>query len=214
MENYVFDTNLFFNMEAGFGLGKKTETAVRFFTQTAIRLKEKKVAEFFTSPRVANEFLSFFENKKQLFIKKFLSAVTIKSPQITNINLSATIFYQLIQETKERNKRALKIGEEQLKQLGEALFKKKISTKRDLAEKSGSIIKNYRQRFRNATRTGFIDSLADFDLILLAKELDAYLITSDEGVVRWGRLFGVKEVLAETLSSRLQLLLHHHQEQG
>ena len=213
MENYVFDTNLFFNMEAGFGLGEKTETVVRSFTKIAINLKEKKVAEFFTSPRVADEFLSFFKNKKQLFIKEFLSVVTIKSPQIANVNLSAAIFYQLIREVKERNKRALKIGEEQLKQLGEAFLKKEISTRRDLAEKSGLIVKNYRQRFRNATRAGFIDSLADFDLILLAKELGAYLITSDEGVIRWGRLFGVREVPAETLSSRLQLLLRYHQGQ-
>jgi len=211
MENYVFDTNLFFNMEAGFDLGQKTEMVVRNLTQIIIELRKTHRAEFFTSPRVVEEFLSFFPNKNQTFIKNFISAVTVKSPQVDKINLPARTFYHLIREMRERNRQAMKIGNEQLKKLGEMVFREKVNTKRELMEKSGPIIKNYRQRIRNATRTGFIDSLADFDLILLAKELDAYLVTADEGVRRWGRIFGTKEVLAKTLSARLNLLRHQGQ---
>ena len=51
-----------------------------------------------------------------------------------------------------------------------------------------------RARYRNATRTGYLDSLADLQLILLAVEQGATLVTEDEGVRTWGRLLGATEM--------------------
>jgi predicted DNA-binding protein (UPF0278 family) len=65
-----------------------------------------------------------------------------------------------------------------------------------------------RLRYRNATRTGFIDSLADLDILFLCKETDALLISADEGVVLWGRKLGVKEmslsVFGETIKKYIR----------
>ena len=83
--------------------------------------------------------------------------------------------------------------------------------KEDFEIKIGSVIKNFRDRYRVATRTGFIDSVADLDLIVLAKEIDGFLVSADEGAVRWGRVFGIKEVLPSAFRSRLDSLLHHQE---
>ena len=47
MERYVLDANLFFNMEAGLGLGEKTESVVKNLTSIAKKLKTNKKSEFF-----------------------------------------------------------------------------------------------------------------------------------------------------------------------
>ena len=65
----------------------------------------------------------------------------------------------------------------------------------------GPSIKNFRERYRNATRFGFIDSLADLDIIMLAMELDGTIVSSDEGLILWARSFGVKEILPKTFGS-------------
>ena len=38
---------------------------------------------------------------------------------------------------------------------------------------------------------------------VLAKELDAFLVSTDEGVVSWGREFGVKEMEASLFGQKL-----------
>jgi predicted DNA-binding protein (UPF0278 family) len=39
-----------------------------------------------------------------------------------------------------------------------------------------------------------LDSLGDLDIIMLAKELDGTVVSTDEGVMTWARKFGVKEI--------------------
>ena len=74
----------------------------------------------------------------------------------------------------------------------------------------GKFIKSFRERYRQATRFGFLDSTTDLDLIVLTKELDGFLVSTDEGVVSWGRVFGVKEISPSALKGRLDALLPHH----
>ena len=82
MEKYILDTNLFFNMEEGVDLGRKTEEVVKNVYQTAKILKKEKKGELFMPPRAVDEFLSFFENKTQPLLKDFLASITIKSPEV------------------------------------------------------------------------------------------------------------------------------------
>lgn len=84
---------------------------------------------------------------------------------------------------------------------------KKTESKKDFQITIGKFIKNFRARYRNATRTGFLDSVADLDLIILSKEIDGFLVTSDEGVLSWGRTFGIKEMPTSVFQKRLEDLL-------
>jgi uncharacterized protein len=204
MEKYILDTNLFFNMEAGLNLGKKTEEIIVNLTEIISRLKKEKKAEFFMPPSIVSEFLSFFENKEQLFLKNFLSVITIKSPEKSKISFPSTIFYQLVEEIRTRSYRGLNISEEEIESAGRKMMEEKDLGKKDFQIKIGATIKSFRNRYRNATRTGFLDSIADLDLIVLAKEQDGYLISSDEGVIIWGRSFGVKEIPSNLFSQKIQ----------
>lgn len=207
MESYILDTNLFFNIGAGLGMGKNTEEIVKKLTEMIKKLKKNSKASFYMPPRIVDEFLSFFENKEQEFIKNFLSTIDIKSPNPTAINFSSKIFYQLVEDIRNRSYRGLNIAEEEIIKAGEMTTGKKFESKKDFQIMIGKFIKNFRDRYRNATRTGFLDSVADLDLIVLSKEVDGFLVTSDEGVLSWGRVFGIKEMPASVFQKRLEDLL-------
>lgn len=207
MESFILDTNLFFNIGAGMNMGKTSEAIVTKLTKTIKKLKKNSKADFYMPPRIVDEFLSFFENKEQEFIKNFLSSINIKSPNQTSTNFSAQIFYQLIEDIRNRSYRGLNIAEEEIIKAGEMTSGKKFESKKEFQITIGKFIKTFRDRYRNATRTGFLDSVADLDLIVLSKEKDGFLVTSDEGVLSWGRTFGIKEMPASIFQKRLEDLL-------
>ncbi|MFZ6035419.1 MAG: RNA ligase partner protein [Patescibacteria group bacterium] len=207
MEKFILDTNIFFNMEAGLGLGDKTEGVVVGLTKKISELKKNKKAEFFMPPRAVDEFLSFFEDKNQPFIKDFLSQITVKSPDASRSNFSAAVFYKLVDDIRLRSYRGLTVGEEEIGNAARLMMGADGLSKKDFEIKVGSVVKKFRERYRNATRTGFLDSTTDLDLIVLAMEQDAYIVTTDEGVLGWGRTFGVKEMPSGVFRKRLEDLL-------
>ena len=207
MEKYVLDANLFFNMEAGLDLGEKTEEVVKMLTEMGKKIKEQKKAEFFMPPRVVDEFLSFFENKGQPFLKDFLSVVTVKSPDVGKINLPGQVLYELVADIRQRSYRGLNIGEEEIEKAGKTMVNKNNLSTKEFQIQIGSVVKKFRERYRQATRFGFLDSVADLDLIVLTKEIDGSLVSSDEGVIRWGRIFGIKETPVSVWKKKLSDLL-------
>jgi len=207
MESFILDTNLFFNIGAGLEMGKNTEEIVVKLTEIIKKLKKNSKASFYMPPRIVDEFLSFFENKEQVFIKDFLSTINVQSPNASKIDFSSNIFYKLVEDIRNRSYRGLNIAEEEITKAGEMTSGKKFESKKDFQIEIGKFIKNFRDRYRNATRTGFLDSVADLDLIVLSKEVDGFLVTSDEGVLSWGRTFGIKEMPASIFRKRLEGLL-------
>jgi hypothetical protein len=194
MDKYIFDTNLFFNMETGLGLAKKTEDVVVEVTKIAKKLKKNNSGIIFMPPRAIDEFLSFFEDKQQSFLKEFLSVITIKSPDVHKIQFHAEVFYAIVEDIRQRSYRGLNIGEEEIKNAAKKTMGKLTGNKKEFEIMIGSVITTFRDRYRKATRFGFLDSLTDLDLIMLAKEQDGLLVSSDEGVMKWAKLFGVKEM--------------------
>jgi RNA ligase partner protein len=205
MEKFVIDTNFFVNLEIKSGFGNNPKAVVSGFTSLAQKLKEEKTAEFFMPPRIVEEFLGFFG--KDNLIKDLLSITTIKSPEVSQLQFSAEVFYQLIDEVRERAYRGLRIAEEAVVDGAKKMIGRKEYNKIEFEKRIGSTVKNLRERYRNATRVNFLDSLADLDLIVLTKEIDGFLVSADEGVIRWGRIFGIKEVSPPLFRERLLSLL-------
>ena len=203
MERFILDTNLFFNMESGLQLGQKTEEVIVSLTHLMQSLKSQKKAEFLMPPRVVEEMLGFFEDREQPFLKTFLSQITIKSPAIDALQIPAAVFQTFVEENRTRSYRGLNIAEEEIIKAGQLLLGKSELGKKEFEMTVGPIIKNFRERYRAATRFGFIDSLADLDLLLLVKETNGYLVSTDEGVIRWGRIIGLKEMAAAVFAQKL-----------
>lgn len=188
-------------------LGGKTEEVIRNMTKAIKKLKELEQGVFYMPPLIVEEMLSFFENKEQDFLKEYLSAIVIKSPSVDDKNFPARFFYQLVEDVRNRSYRGLRVGEEEIIKAGRMMQGKGDLAKKDFEIAIGEVTRKYRERYRQATRTGFLDSVADLDLIVLAKATDGYLVSTDEGVIAWGRTFGVKEMPASVFGARIKPLI-------
>lgn len=203
MNSYILDTNIFFNMEAKLGMGNKTEDIIRALTSAMVKKKQQGDV-FYMPPRIVDELLGFFEDPKQQFLTEFLAEVVVKSPELQNIQIGANIFYKLINEIRVRSYRGMDVGEESIKKGAEMFIGKEHMDRVAFEKTIGPTVKNFRERYRNATRVGFLDSLADLDIIMLAKETDGFVISTDEGVLKWGRMFGIKEMPSYIFGDTMQ----------
>lgn len=206
MNTYILDTNLFFNMQAGLGFGETTDAVMKMMTKCGEQ------AQLYMPPRIVEEFLGFFDNKEQETIKKLLSHIIVKSPNIDSFQFPASVFYTLVEDIRNRSYRGLRTGEEEIEQAAQSFMGGAQLTKMEFQKKVGIQIKGFRDRYRQATRVGFLDSIADLDIIVLAKELDGVVVSTDEGLLKWSRLFGVKEMSPAVFGERMRALvpdLHH-----
>lgn len=203
MDSYILDTNVFFNMEAGFALGKTTNDVMKTITQFALEGKSKQSHTFFMPPRIVDEFLSFFDDTKQDSVQKLLAAVVVQSPEIHTDSIPAHILYTMVEDIRLRSLRGLRVGEEEIEKAGKSLMEKGTLDRISFQKTIGEYVRGYRDRYRQATRVGFLDSVADLDVIMLAKEVNGAIVSSDEGLLKWARLFGVKEVVPQALATRL-----------
>lgn len=188
MNSYILDTNLFFNMQAGLDFGDTTEKVMEKMTLCG------KQAKLYMPPRIVEEFLSFFDNKEQEILKKLLAVITVKSPTVDSFQFPASVFYTLVDDIRNRSYRGLRAGEEEIEHAAQSLMNAGTLTKMEFQKRVGAQIKGFRDRYRQATRVGFLDSIADLDIIVLAKETEGTVVSTDEGLLKWSRLFGVKEM--------------------
>jgi len=207
MINYILDTNLFFNMEPGLGLGADTQTVVKETTKLMADATRNKSAQFYMPPRVVDEFIGFFDNeqREEEWVKDFLARINIKAPSINQQTFPAATFYRLVDDIRLRSYRGLTIAEEELKQAASTMMGKEVVDKKGFEMSVGPIVKGLRARYRQATRHGFLDSVADLDIITLAAEVDGFVVSCDEGVIVWAREFGVKELPAHLFAKRVRL---------
>ncbi len=207
MESYVLDTNLFFNMEPGLGIAKNTAGVLEQLTRAARVLKESGRGTIFMPVRIVEEFLGFFDADQRGRAEQFLKEVVTKSPDAGSIHFGAPVFYKLINDVRARNLRGMAIAEDEIVKAARAVSSAGDLSKKDFEIRVGPAVKSLRERYRQATRTGFLDSVADLDIIVLAKEVDGFIVSSDEGLLTWGRRFGVKEMRAPVFGSLVTELL-------
>lgn len=193
MNTYILDTNVFFNMVAGFELGTNTETVAEKIATAGQKLKQNG-GGLYISPRIREEILSFFENQDQPFIRTLMASVIVKSPDISRLTIPAGVFYELVEDIRFRNLRGVAIAEEELLKVPQMHLDPSVLSKKDMQLALQPVIHKLRERYRNATRFGFLDSLGDLDIIMLGLELNAPIVTTDEGLLHWGRKFGVVEI--------------------
>ncbi len=164
---FVIDTSLFVNPYARGKFGKDPPSAVTGF----IRMAKKVDAQFYMPPSVFNELKNFIGAKSDdlaLHVKK-------RAPNTFALPLPAAVFYDFIDDVRSRVNKGLRLAED---------FAKDNHPDNDA--KLGKL----REKYRESMRTGIIDSKEDLELVLLAKELEATLVTSDEGVIKFANKIG------------------------
>jgi len=185
MEKIVIDTSVFTNPDIYSLFGKSAKDAFRNFLELAKRFKSE--FEFYMPPSVFEE-LNLILGEDSIPPEADLT-IKLKSPKRFNIEVPGFLLYELIEEVRNRINKGLRVAEEAV-QVAEKQSKEKI-------------INRLRNKYREALRSGIIDSTEDVDLILLAMELGAAIVSADEGVRKWAEKLGVRYINPKALISVL-----------
>jgi RNA ligase partner protein len=178
---FVLDTSLFVNPHAREKFGKSSNAALAAF----IKLASNMDVEFYMPPAIFKELANFVKPKTlaefELIIKK-------RAPNTFGIYLPAAVFYEFIDDIRTRMNKGMRLAEDFA-----------INNHPDNDAK----LRKLRDKYRDAMRSGILDSKEDFELVLLAKELEAALVSSDEGVVKFAHQIGCECVDAVRFHSLL-----------
>lgn len=175
-DRVVLDTSLFVNPDVRNDFGDSPTGAINGFLVLAEQIPS---LEFYMPSSIFNELLNFVDQRK--IPGRLLAVLHQKSPSKHELNCPAFLLYELIEDIRDRINKGLRIAEKAVRSAG----------------KTGEreVIQGMRKNYREALREGIIDSKEDVDLILLAKELDALLVTVDHGAIKWAEKLGIRWLL-------------------
>lgn len=183
-EKLVLDTSLFVNPEVRIDFGRTPTEALENFLSLAQQLPS---LDFYMPSSTFKELLNFIDTDK--IPSDLFTVIRQKPPSKYELTCPSLFLYELVEEIRERVNKGLRIAEKAVRGVA----------KTDEKE----IIQGLRRNYREALRDGIIDSKEDIDLILLAKELDALLVSVDNGVILWAEKLGVQWLLPTKLKEYL-----------
>jgi hypothetical protein len=172
-DKVVLDTSLFVNPEVRNDFGGSPTEAIKGFLHLAEQIPS---LEFYMPSSIFEELMNFVDRRK--VPGKLMAVLNQRSPGKHEMNVPAILLYELIEDIRDRINKGLRVAEKAVRSVGTV-------DEREL-------IKGMRKSYREALREGIIDSWEDVDLILLAKELDALLVTVDHGAIKWAEKLGIR----------------------
>ncbi len=184
LKKVVLDTSLFVNPDVRASLGDTPIEALETFLYLAAQIGN---LEFYMPPSIFDELLHFVERDK--IPGDLLVILNQKPPKKHELKCPAFLLYELIEDIRERVNKGLRLAEKAVRSAE--------------LKKPDEIVQDLRKKYREALREGIIDSKEDVDLMLLAMELDALLITADQGLIKWAEKLGVKWLFPERFKDYL-----------
>ena len=184
-DKVVLDTSLFVNPDVRNDFGGSPAEAIKGFVEIADQIS---ALEFYMPSSIFRELLNFVDQKK--IPGRFLAIIHQKSPSKHELTCPAFFLYELIEDIRDMINKGIRIAEKAVRNAG------KVDER--------EVIQGMRKSYREELREGIIDSKEDVDLILLAKELDALLVTVDHGAIAWAEKLGVRWLLPNKFRDYLE----------
>lgn len=197
----VLDTSVFVNPDSGRFFGTDPTSSFQNFLELAQGVSD---VDFLMPPSIYEELMHFAEEPR--ISKGLLLHIHQRAPKKHDIKVPGIFLYQLVDEMRDRTDRGLRLSErvtrESIQMEPPAMPPPGQKGPRPDAE----VISRLRESYRRIMREGILDSKADVDLLLLTLELNAILVTADQGVLLWAQNLGL-----ETLPhANLQEFLRQH----
>ena len=128
-----------------------------------------------------------------------------KHPDRYAVSIPANVVYSFVDEMSDRVDRGLRVSEQAVRQ-AEASADEPLEDHEHMTEVD-AVVSDLREKYRRAMRTGVLDSREDFDLLILARELDAGVVTEDNGIIDWTEDFGLRFIRGREFPALLEQYL-------
>lgn len=207
-EAYVVDTSAFTDPRLREKLGTSTlgET-IEVIAELLARARARLGLELYIPPTTAQELRRFLlrNDVSRDIVDKVISVLTIRSPDLYGIKLPAIILSNWIKELRTRITKGLRVAEDMVRKTIRRGYEARAEN--ELDEILAESIHDLREKYREATRKGIVDTDVDLDIIILALELGAEVVTNDEGIMKMCRELGVRYIDPISFINRLEMML-------
>ncbi|MDQ2056151.1 MULTISPECIES: RNA ligase partner protein [Halobellus] len=199
-QQFVLDTSLFITEEIRRDDESLTDAVLRLLDLVATARLELNIS-CHMPPSIHDELATMLRDRDvddEVF-SRLDTWVVRKSPDRYGVTIPANIVYDFIDEMSDRVDRGLRVSEKALREV-EQLDPANLAQgdiddgAADYMTEADRILSNMRDKYRKALRQGVLDSREDFDLLVLARELDAGVVTEDRGIISWADEFGLRYV--------------------
>jgi len=192
---YVLDTSAVTDPRLrGIIGGGSLDESVRVLGEMLARARIRYGLEIYMPPSVYEEARRFLmANGVTLQSFQTLATwITVKPPARHEVSVPATVLREIVDEFRQRIMRGLRVAEDHVRRAFDTGTALGAAAQREARrERLGALIRGLRDKYREATRHGIVDSVEDIDAVLLAYELHGVLVTNDEGVRRLAEALGV-----------------------
>jgi RNA ligase partner protein len=193
---FVLDTSLFLANQVR-GKDQSLEDAV----EDLIRSMDDTEAEFYMPKSTMDELVDILEDSVRPELLKDLKVlVSIRSPSRYEVDIPGEMLYRFIEEMRDRTDKGLRLSEKAVRKNPDEVDEPENEhiTREDV------VISNLRDNYKEKMRKGVIDSGEDIDILLLGRELDAKVVTEDQGIINWCEDLGVEFIKARDFPDLLQ----------
>ena len=190
-QRFVLDTSAFLTNEIRREDEELDETLHRLLDLVAAAKLELNIS-CYMPPSIHTELTTMLEGRdvdEEVF-SKLNTWVIKKNPARFELMIPAEIVYGFIDEMSDRVDRGLRVSEKAVRKAEES--RSEPVEDREHVTEVDQVITDLREEYRRTLRQGVLDSREDFDLLILARELEAGVVTEDTGIVGWAEDFGLR----------------------
>lgn len=190
-QRFVLDTSAFLTNEIRREDEELDETLHRLLDLVAAAKLELNIS-CYMPPSIHTELTTMLEGRdvdEEVF-SKLNTWVIKKNPARFELMIPAEIVYGFIDEMSDRVDRGLRVSEKAVRKAEES--RSEPVEDREHVTEVDQVISDLREEYRRTLRQGVLDSREDFDLLILARELEAGVVTEDTGIVGWAEDFGLR----------------------
>ncbi len=199
-QRFVLDTSLFITEEIRAD-DESLEDAVGHLLDLIATARLELNISCYVPPSIHDELATMLRERdvdEEVF-SRLDTWVVRKSPDRYGVTIPANVVYNFIDEMSDRVDRGLRVSEKAIREV-EQLDPDELTAGSDAEGRNeymtdaDRILSDLRDKYRRALRQGVLDSREDFDLLILARELDAGVVTEDRGIISWADEFGLRYV--------------------
>lgn len=205
-QRFVLDTTAI--TDAGLrikeGYESLCESATEVLDLIALARLKLDISCYIPYPSVYTELTSFLKRhgcNEDVFTKLDTWLVK-KTPNRYEVKIPAAIFYEYIVTVRQKMNRGRRLAEEYI--LEASAITSKLEDKSNMEVEIGNLVSRFRDKYRAVMRQGILDSAPDLDVLLLAKELEAGVVSSDAGIRKWSERLGLRFVEASKFPRMLR----------
>jgi RNA ligase partner protein len=189
-QRFVLDTSLFLTPEIRDG--ESLEEACTNLLDLIAEAKLEHGISCYMPPSIYEELTVMLKDRDidPAVIQRLNTWVITKSPAHYEVMIPAEMVYEFIDEMSDRVNRGLRVSEKAVRKAEEK--RDEPVEDHDHMSRVDRVVSDLRDEYRDALRQGVLDSREDFDLLILARELDAGVVTEDQGIINWAEDFGLR----------------------